>query len=343
MCLYPKLILNPRYKPNKKNGYKPPQIHDQRIKYVPIGCQRCIECKKQKARNWQVRLLEHIKTHKNGKFITLTFSNESIGQILDDNQELFKHDGYELDNAIATRAVRLFLERWRKIHGKSLQHWFVTELGHKGTENIHLHGIVWTDQQPETIENIWQYGYVWKGKKTIRRIGKITTEYTQNYVNETTIGYITKYINKVDQQHKSYRPKTLATPGIGKTYATSSDAKSNTFIPIPGRTKETYRTRTGHLLALPIYYRNQIYTEKQREQLWIYRLDRQERWIRGERVSTKNGYASYYSLLKYHQRKNKELGYGDDSKNWTHEQYEIQRRHIMIARRTKRLRREVKQ
>ena len=78
MCLYPQLILNPKYRPNKKNKGKPPQLPDERVKYVPIGCQQCIECTKQRANHWRVRLLEEIKTAKHAKFITLTFSNESI-------------------------------------------------------------------------------------------------------------------------------------------------------------------------------------------------------------------------------------------------------------------------
>lgn len=341
MCLYPRLILNPKYRANKKNGGNIPPIEDERVKYVPIGCQRCMECKKQKAREWQVRLLEHIKTNTNGKFITLTFNDESIGEILDNNQELFELEGYQLDNAIATRAIRLFLERWRKQYGTSLQHWFVTELGHKGTENIHLHGIVWTDKPMETVESIWKYGYVWKGKRMLRKLGKYTTEYTQNYVNETTIGYITKYLNKVDERHKTYSPKTLASPGIGRAYETSLDAQRNKFKAIPNGTNETYRTRTGHKLALPIYYRNKIYTEKQREQLWLYRLDKQERWVNKEKISVKNGYEEYYKLLNYWQKKNKKLGYGSDEKDWNQEQYEKQRRRIMMAKRKQRLRRSI--
>ena len=78
MCLYPRLFSNPKYRQNKKNGGVIPAIRDERVKLVPVGCGNCIECRKQKARDWQIRLLEDLKKHKNGKFITLTFSNESI-------------------------------------------------------------------------------------------------------------------------------------------------------------------------------------------------------------------------------------------------------------------------
>ena len=50
MCLYPKLIKNPKYRPNKKNNYKAPICEDERVLYVPVGCGNCIECRNQKKR-----------------------------------------------------------------------------------------------------------------------------------------------------------------------------------------------------------------------------------------------------------------------------------------------------
>ena len=44
----------------------------------------------------------------------------------------------KIEDGIATLAVRRFLERWRKKYKKSVKHWFVTELGGKFTERIHL-------------------------------------------------------------------------------------------------------------------------------------------------------------------------------------------------------------
>ncbi|AXH74827.1 MAG: replication initiator protein [Microviridae sp.] len=145
MCLYPTLIKNKKYTANKKNGGQVPPVYDNRVMYVPIGCGGCIECRKKKSREWKVRLLEEIKREKNGVFITLTFSEESMKDLSEKVQENGKLEGYNLDNAVATQAVRYFLERWRKKYKKSVRHWLVTELGHNGTERIHMHGIIWTD------------------------------------------------------------------------------------------------------------------------------------------------------------------------------------------------------
>ena len=58
-----------------------PYMADKRVAVVPIGCGECKECRKAKQMEWQVRLKEDIKHNTNGKFITLTFSNEWIAKI----------------------------------------------------------------------------------------------------------------------------------------------------------------------------------------------------------------------------------------------------------------------
>ena len=108
MCLYPKLI------PNKKNGGNVPESTDERVLYVPVGCGNCIECKRQKKREWQVRLQEELKQNK-GLFVTLTFSEEKL-------DELCQEIKVQESNAVATLAVRRFLERCRKETGKSIKH-----------------------------------------------------------------------------------------------------------------------------------------------------------------------------------------------------------------------------
>ncbi len=107
---------------------------------MPVGCGRCMECRKQKAREWAVRLQEEIKINKNAKFVTLTFSDEAISKI---EEEIKGLTGYERDNEVATRAVRKYLERWRKKYKKSQRHWLVTELGQTKTERVHIHGLMW--------------------------------------------------------------------------------------------------------------------------------------------------------------------------------------------------------
>jgi len=318
MCLYPKLIKNPKYTANKKNGGVIPAISDTRVATVPIGCGRCIECMKKKANEWKVRLLEDIRHNKNGKFITLTFSNESIRKLV---KKIQGAEGYTMDNAIATLAVKLFRERWRKHYGKSIRHWLVTELGHNGTENIHLHGIIWTDESYDTIKKHWQYGHIYPTKDS-----------QKTWVNDMTVNYIVKYVSKIDRNHKNYKPITLTSPGIGKEYIVSYNSRTNIFN--EELTNDTYRTKTGAKIALPIYYRNKLYSEEEREKLWLHRLDKNERWVLGMKIKADDD-EEYKRIINHAREINTKLGYGDDTKNYNQIKYENELRKLRLLERIK--------
>lgn len=81
MCLYPKLIRNRKYTVTKKNGGNVPEVKDKRVLWVPVGCGKCMECKKQKATQWQVRLQEDIRVNRNAKFVTFTFSDHELDKL----------------------------------------------------------------------------------------------------------------------------------------------------------------------------------------------------------------------------------------------------------------------
>lgn len=244
MCLYPKLIKNRKYIANKKNGGIIPAVSDLRVLMVPVGCGKCMECKKQKKINWLARLNEEIKYNKNAKFITFTFSDESMNEL----GKNIKLDGYNLENAIVKKAVRRFLERYRKENKKSIKHWLTTELGQNNTERIHIHGILFTDKKKEEIEKHWKYGRT-----------DIKDNTNGGFVNEQTINYIVKYITKTDAKHKEYEPIILCSPGIGNKYTESYNSKLNKYN--ENETDETYKLKDGRKIGLPIYYRNKIYIE----------------------------------------------------------------------------------
>lgn len=307
MCLYPKLVKNPKYRANKKNGGVIPAVSDSRVLQVPVGCGKCMECMKKKARDWNVRLQEEIRINKNGKFVTLTFNNESLEEL---GKEINGLTGYDLDNEICRLATRRFLERWRKKHKKSIRHWMITEIGGNRTERIHMHGLLFTDKVKD-IETIWKYGHVYIG----------------DYVNESTITYIVKYMHKTDIKHKEYTSKIFTSAGIGRGYTDRPDSNNNKYK--TGKTNETYRLRNGTKLALPIYYRNKIYTDQEREKLWIEKLDKEERWVNGIRVDISKGEDEYYKLLEQERQLNKQLGYGDNSINWERKRYERERRNFI--------------
>ena len=194
----------------------------------------------------------------------------------------------------------------------------MTELGTTSTERVHIHGIVWTNEI-EDITKIWKYGGVYIGE----------------YVNEKTINYIVKYISKTDKTHKEYTSKMFVSQGIGKDYLKRKDSERNKYK--KNGTVETYKTRIGTELALPVYYRNKLYNEEEREKLWIEKLDKQERWVDGEKVDISIDDKEYFKLLDEKRKKNKRLGYGNNEINWERKKYEQERRNIKRMERVKKI------
>jgi len=312
MCLYPKLIINRKYIPNKKNNGNVPTIYDERVRYVPVGCGKCMECMKQKARNWRVRLMEEIRIKEcEIKFITFSYSNESLKELYEEvNKGSIKLSGYELENQAAKLSVRRYLERWRKKFGKSQKHWLVTELGQINTERLHLHGLIWTNEDIKIISEVWKYGNVYAG----------------DYVNERTINYIVKYLNKADEKHKYYTPIILTTPGIGNNYMKRIDSNKNKYK--GEETDQYYKTRQGLKIPLPIYYRNHIYTDEEKEKLWINLIDKEVRYVNGIKIDVSQNDIDYERMLRYARLENKALGYGDDEKNWERINYEKNKKNL---------------
>jgi hypothetical protein len=326
MCLYPKLIKNPRYKANNKNGGRIPELTDKRALVVPASCGKCMECRRKKTNEWKVRLQEDIKVNTNGKFVTLTFSEQSLSTLGENISEHIK--GYERENQIAVLGVRRFLERWRKKYKKSVRHWLVTELGQNNTERIHIHGIIWTDHESE-ISRIWKYGNInigsnkWKNGELIYK--------GIHYCNAKSVNYMVKYLNKADPKHKEYRPKTMTSPNIGGNFLNTAAAKTNKFKK-NGDTKLYYKSPEGTKIALPQYYRMKLYNDDEREKLWMEMLDKEVRYINGNKIDISKGNDDYFKTLKVEQQKNKRLGYGDNSKNWQKKLYEEERRQARIDR-----------
>lgn len=291
MCLYPTFVKNPKYKPNKKNKGKPPVCKDRRLLYIPAKCGCCIECRKEKQREWRVRLEEELRSNF-GYFTTLTISPEGIKEI----EEKSGLKWEENPNEIATKGLRLFLERVRKETGKSIKHWCVTELGEK-KDRIHLHGIFFGQKSAELIRKHWKYGFVFIG----------------GYCNSRSVNYMTKYMLKVDIKHPTFKQIVLASSGIGAGYMNRLDYlwQKQNYKRIE---VATYTFRNGTKMAMPKYYKNKIFTEKEREKMWINNLNRGLLWIYGEKVKA-DDWGTIDNLRSYWQNYGREV-MGDNPIAW---------------------------
>lgn len=291
MCLYPQYFKNPKYLPNKKNKGRPPICMDRRLLYIPAKCGCCIECRKEKQREWRVRLEEELRSSF-GYFTTLTVSPEGVKEI----EEKTGLKWEENPNEIATKALRLFLERARKETGKSIRHWCVTELGEK-KDRIHLHGIFFGQKSAELIKKHWKYGFVFIG----------------GYCNSKSVNYMTKYMLKVDIKHPEFKQIVLASPGIGAGYMDRLDYlwQKQNYKKIE---VATYTFRNGTKMAMPKYYKNKIFSEREKEVMWINNLNRGLLWIYGEKVKA-NDWKTIDNLRRYWQKYGREV-MGDNPIAW---------------------------
>lgn len=291
MCLYTKYITNPKYLPNKKNNYNPPACKDRRLLYVPVKCGKCMECRKQNQSQWIVRLSEEIRIKPEALFVTLTFNEESYKELA----AITKNE-----NEMCKVALRRMLENYRVQNKHTIKHWVATELGDDG--RIHMHGIFWTNR--ETIEKYWKYGFIFIG----------------TWVNEQTIFYITKYIMKVSTVDKNFTPKILCSKGIGCNYLNRGDARNNRYK--KNDTDESYRLKDGRKISLPDYYKRKIYSEDEREKLWIEKQERGYRYIMGEKVDVDNE-QEYFSLLQFYREKAKRI-LNERPQDWDREKHKKQ-------------------
>ena len=131
--------------------------------------------------------------------------------------------------------------------------------------------------------------------------------------------------------HREYTAKILTSAGIGSNYVNRLEKERNKFK--GEETKETYRTDDGKEINLPTYWRNKIYTEDEREALWIEKLDKQIRWVNGIKIDISKGDKPYFKVLKEAQRENDRLGYGNNKKNWDRLKYEHERRKLLMKKR----------
>lgn len=330
MCLYPKRIINRKYTVTEKNQGEVPlppvigtdeygkDIYDERILYVNVPCGQCEECRKQKARNWQVRLTEELKEWKYPYFITLTFAPKEL-------EELLKKTNLKECNAVAGYAVRHMLERYRKDHKKSLRHWLITELGHEGTERIHLHGLIFSNEPLEFIPDETEHFYKWK-------YWKYGLMFVGDYCTLKTINYIVKYINKIDTDHKGFVGQILASPGIGKNWL--ERYKTIQYHYKPKESKDYYLLPNGSKVKLPTYYKNKLYNEEERELIWRDFMDMKVESVNGINYQQKYTPPTVMgNIIDKAQEQNKLFGYGDDSKGWRKKPYNVTRRMLQEVHR----------
>ena len=276
MCLNPIKILNPAYSISKKNPLNERKPFDERLRYINVPCGHCPECRYKKKMSWQIRLQEHNNYMQEigykGYFVTLTFSEQSLLRL--------SHISHSSDALIiCTTAIRLFRDRFRKsaISDLSELHYFlIPELGHQNTQRLHLHGIIWLNNQ---LPEIYTDRYVMPRSKgsTLSQIWLYGNIYFGHNVSNRAINYITKYITKKDNDHPDFNPNPYHSHYLGDNFLRNHYNYKYDGL----NTITKYRLDNGRLTALPSYYMHKLYTSQERELLQVNLLDAEYQFIHG--------------------------------------------------------------
>lgn len=297
MCIYGRRLKNRRYGWTKKNQGNVPDCPDDRLRGIETACGICMECRKAKADSWITRLeYEMAERAGLGIFATLTFDEKELEELQEQNED----DAEK----IAKIAIRRLLERYRKINKKSLRHWGVPELGHKGTQRLHIHMIFWAEdiEEKRKLKETASWDKNWQRKDTkdnLRRYWKYGNVWVGDYCDERTSRYIAKYMIKVDEDHKGFRPRIMTSAGIGVRYIRDNWERHE----FRGRETETkMRRKNGTEREMPKYYKQKRWTDEEREQLRIFQLDKNEGFIAGVRYKEWNSRQVQEQLSRYREK-----------------------------------------
>lgn len=109
---------------------------------IKVKCGKCITCRREKAQDWAIKLINEAKYHKKASFITLTFDNKIL---LDKNSKAYKYGakvGFAYDLEKSKEYFKKFMKRLRKkFKDKNITFFHVGEYGEK-THRPHHHAII---------------------------------------------------------------------------------------------------------------------------------------------------------------------------------------------------------
>lgn len=231
--------------------------------HVFVPCGKCLACRINRRREWTLRLQNEQVYSKSSFFVTLTYDDEHLPK--DDNGR----------PCVSKRDVQLFLARLRKKFGDGIRYFINSEYGPE-TFRPHYHAIFF-NLPPDLPLQSRPIVRFWRGKKSIAYLNEDLTKCWKNGdvefsdVTKERCGYCAKYfVSRQDVPKNSIPNFSLISKGrysvdgvggIGYRYAKDIAPK----VRYLGSTS-CISPSSGHYVALPRYYRNNIYTEEERKQ-----------------------------------------------------------------------------
>ena len=165
----------------------------------------------------------------------------------------------------------------------------------------------------------WKYGHIFVG----------------DYVSQRSVNYVVKYMEKIDTDHKTFVGQVLCSPGIGRRFIDHiKETGDYSYTYRPRKTKDFYRLNNGCRVKLPKYFGNKFWSEEERELKWREFLDTGNITIAGNTYNEKEVKVTTIGKIEAKaQEINKELNYGDNSKEWRKQPSNITKRMLQSQER----------
>lgn len=212
--------------------------------HISAPCGKCPNCYKRRVSQWSFRLMQEEKRSTSAHFITLTYDTSHVP--ITDKRYM----------SLDKRDTQLFFKRLRKCPeniSSKIKYYCVGEYGGK-TERPHYHIILY-NAAIETIQRAWQLGSVHYGTITGASIG-----YTLKYISKR--GNIPKHNN--DDRKPQFGNMSK---GLGANYLTES---MKLWHHADKLTRMYCNLKDGKKIAMPRYYKNKIYEEKERKIIGVH-------------------------------------------------------------------------
>lgn len=272
----------------------------------PCPCGKCPECRKRLISGWSFRLMQEDRRSISSFFITLTYDTSTVPITKNGFMELRRSD------------VQRFFKRLRKMHCgvsstmlrngtridavKPIKYFLVGEYGGK-TLRPHYH-IILFNASIELIQYAWSYPMRLKvyGVKEIKVKARLPFGHV-DYGNDqgvcgASIGYCLKYVMKPgkipmhrnDDRTPEFR---LMSKSLGENYLTWETVEWH----LKDCVNRTYLTiENGKKIAMPRYYKNKIYSPRDKEEIKAFNLKLQEEKLQRSLEDNPEYYAELASI-----------------------------------------------
>lgn len=206
---------------------KPIKIHNKKLDTEQyVRCGKCFLCKKEKAREWLIRLVHHNSTYLYCYFVTLTYSDDNIPSPYP---------------TLRRKDLQDFFKRFRYYFTEPFTYFACGEYGElRGRPHYHI--LLFTNSEIEfesSLINSWTFG---------RTQSTVVTD-------DRAIAYVAGYVQKKlydTHEYKNmnlYPPFTCCSKGIGLEWCMKNQDKIK---------ERGYITYHGSRYPIPLYYKRKI-------------------------------------------------------------------------------------